>query len=121
MGHGKHFIASKKFMKAEGGLGRILAGTGGVQLIGGLRIQPAHRAAQAQTLRRNDTYVAGGEGLAHVRAKDLAEVIYAKLKSDYDAVIDKCEVTVITDPDECAKFRQSPLCCQPRRCQNPGR
>jgi len=24
MGHGKHFIASKKFMKAEGGLGRIV-------------------------------------------------------------------------------------------------
>jgi acetyl-CoA synthase len=24
MGHGKHFIASKKFMKAEGGIGRIV-------------------------------------------------------------------------------------------------
>ena len=24
MGHGKHFISSKKFMKAEGGLGRIV-------------------------------------------------------------------------------------------------
>ena len=24
MGHGKHFIASKKFMKAEGGLSRIV-------------------------------------------------------------------------------------------------
>lgn len=24
MGHGKHFIASKKFMKAEGGVGRIV-------------------------------------------------------------------------------------------------
>ncbi len=40
-----------------------------------------------------------------VRAKDLAEVLYAKLKSDYDAVIDKCEVTVITDPEKCAAFR----------------
>jgi len=43
---------------------------------------------------------------AGVRAKDLAEVLYAKLKSDYDAVIDKCEVTVITDPEQCARFRQ---------------
>ena len=43
---------------------------------------------------------------AGVRAKDFAEVLYAKLKSDYDAVIDKCEVTIITDPDECAKFRR---------------
>ncbi len=43
---------------------------------------------------------------AGVRAKDFAEVLYAKLKSDYDAVIDKCEVTIITDPEECKKFRQ---------------
>ena len=42
---------------------------------------------------------------AGVRAKDFAEVLYAKLKSDYDAVIDKCEVTIITDPAECEKFR----------------
>ena len=43
---------------------------------------------------------------AGVRAKDFAEVLYAKLKSDYDTVIDKCEVTIITDPDECKKFRE---------------
>ncbi len=42
---------------------------------------------------------------AGVRAKHFAEVLYAKLKSDYDAVIDKCEVTIITDPAECEKFR----------------
>ena len=43
---------------------------------------------------------------AGVRAKDLAEVIYAKLKSDYDTIIDKCEVMIITDPEEAKKFRQ---------------
>jgi len=43
---------------------------------------------------------------AGLRAKHLGEVLYAKLKSDYDAVIDKCQVTVITDPAEAAKFRQ---------------
>ncbi len=42
---------------------------------------------------------------AGVRAKHFAEVLYAKLKSDYDAVIDKCEVTIITDPAACEKFR----------------
>ncbi len=42
---------------------------------------------------------------AGLRAKHLAEVLYAKLKSDYDAVIDKCEVTIITDPEKCAAFR----------------
>ena len=43
---------------------------------------------------------------AGLRAKHLGEVLYAKLKSDYDAVIDKCEVTIITDPDEAKKFRE---------------
>ena len=43
---------------------------------------------------------------AGLRAKHFAEVLYAKLKSDYEAVIDKCEVTIITDPEKCAAFRQ---------------
>ena len=42
---------------------------------------------------------------AGLRLKDFAEVLYAKLKSDYDAVIDKCAITIITDPEECKKFR----------------
>ena len=42
---------------------------------------------------------------AGLRLKDFAEVLYAKLKSDYDAVIDKCQITIITDPEECKKFR----------------
>ena len=45
-------------------LGNDLAGAVGVQLIGGLGVQPGHGAAQAQTLGRDDADVAGGEGLA---------------------------------------------------------
>ena len=33
------------------------------------------------------------------RAKHFGEVIYAKIMSEYDAVVDKCQVTVITDPE----------------------
>ena len=41
-----------------------LAGAVGVQLVGGLGIQPGHGTAQAQTLRGDHTAVGGGEGLA---------------------------------------------------------
>lgn len=40
---------------------------------------------------------------AGLRAKDLGEVLYARLKSEFEAVIDKCEVTIITDHDEAEK------------------
>ena len=40
-----------------------------------------------------------------LRLKHFAEVLYTKLKSDYDAVIDKCQVTIITDPEAAAKYR----------------
>ncbi len=42
---------------------------------------------------------------AGFRAKDLAEVLYAKLKSDYAAVCDKCAITIVTDEAECSKLR----------------
>ena len=42
---------------------------------------------------------------AGLRAKHLAEVVYAKLKSDYDAIIDKCAVTIITDAEKAAECR----------------
>ena len=45
------------------------------------------------------TYEAG------FRAKDLGEVLYARIKSEFDAVVDKCQVKVITDPAECTKMR----------------
>jgi len=42
---------------------------------------------------------------AGFRAKDLAEVLYANIKNEFDAVVDKCQVTIITDAAECTKLR----------------
>ena len=42
---------------------------------------------------------------AGFRAKHIGEVLYAKLLSEYDAVLDKVEVDVITDPEMCTKLR----------------
>ena len=46
-----------------------------------------------------NTYEAG------FRAKDLAEVLYANIKNEFDAVVDKCAVTIVTDAEECTKLR----------------
>ena len=42
---------------------------------------------------------------AGFRAKDLAEVLYANIKNEFDAVVDKCQVTIVTDGAECTKLR----------------
>ena len=42
---------------------------------------------------------------AGFRAKHIGEVLYAKIMSEYDAVVDKVQVTVITDPAEVGKLR----------------
>ena len=42
---------------------------------------------------------------AGFRAKDLAEVLYANIKNEIDAVVDKCAVTIVTDAEECTKLR----------------
>ncbi len=44
---------------------------------------------------------------AGLRAKHFGEVIYAKLKNEYDTVIDKCEVEVITDPAKVAELKEN--------------
>ena len=46
-----------------------------------------------------NTYEAG------FRAKDLAEVLYVNIKNEFDAVVDKCAVTIVTDAEECTKLR----------------
>ena len=45
------------------------------------------------------TYEAG------FRAKDLAEVLYCNIMNEFDAVVDKCAVTIVTDAAECTKLR----------------
>ena len=42
---------------------------------------------------------------AGLRLKDFAEVLYVMVKNEFDAVVDKCQVTIITDAAEAAKFR----------------
>lgn len=42
---------------------------------------------------------------AGFRAKDFGEVLYAKVKSEFDAVVDKCQVKIYTDAAECTKLR----------------
>ena len=46
-----------------------------------------------------DTFNAG------FRAKHIGEVLYAKVKSEFAAVVDKCQVKIITDAAECTKLR----------------
>ena len=42
---------------------------------------------------------------AGFRAKHLGEMLYAMIKSEFEAVVDKCEVTIYTDPDECTRIK----------------
>jgi acetyl-CoA synthase len=39
------------------------------------------------------------------RARHFGEVLYSKIKSDYDAVVDKCQVTLFTSPEDLKKYR----------------
>ena len=40
-----------------------------------------------------------------LRLKHFAEVLYFMIMDEFDAVVDKCRITLITDPVEAAKFR----------------
>jgi len=42
---------------------------------------------------------------AGLSLKHFAEVLYVMIMDEFDAVVDKCQVTLITDPAEAAKFR----------------
>ena len=42
---------------------------------------------------------------AGLTARHFAEVLYVMIMDEFDAVVDKCQVTIITDPVEAAKFR----------------
>ena len=56
---------------------------------------------------------------AGLRLKDFAEVLYVMVKNEFDAVVDKCQVTVITDPVEAGKFRDE--VAMPRYTQRDDR
>jgi len=42
---------------------------------------------------------------AGLTVKHFAEVLYVMIMDEFDAVVDKCQITIITDPAEAAKFR----------------
>jgi len=42
---------------------------------------------------------------AGLRLNHFAEVLYVMIMDEFDAVVDKCQITLITDPVEAAKFR----------------
>ncbi|MDR1821801.1 MAG: CO dehydrogenase/CO-methylating acetyl-CoA synthase complex subunit beta [Oscillospiraceae bacterium] len=42
---------------------------------------------------------------AGFRVKHFGEVLYAKLKSEYDTIIDKCQIKLVTDPAQLAALR----------------
>ncbi len=42
---------------------------------------------------------------AGFRIKHIGEVLYASVKNEFEAIVDKCQVTIYTDPAECARIR----------------
>ena len=44
---------------------------------------------------------------AGFRAKHIGEVLYAKIKNEFDAVVDKCQVKIITDAAMCTDLRHN--------------
>ena len=54
-----------------------------------------------------------------LRLKDFAEVLYVMIRDEFDAVVDKCKVTIITDVAEAAKFRDE--IAMPRYAQRDDR
>ena len=56
---------------------------------------------------------------AGLRLKDFAEVLYVMVKNEFDAVVDKCQVTIITEPAQAEAFRDE--VAMPRYAQRDDR
>ena len=56
---------------------------------------------------------------AGLRLKDFAEVLYVMIMDEFDAVVDKCQITLITDPVKAAQFRDE--IAMPRYAQRDDR
>ena len=56
---------------------------------------------------------------AGLKLKDFAEVLYVMIMNEFDAVVDKCQVTIITDAAEAGKFRDE--IAMPRYTQRDDR
>lgn len=42
---------------------------------------------------------------AGFRAKHIGEVLYAQVKNEFEAVVDKCQVKIYTNPEDCTRIR----------------
>ena len=49
--------------------------------------------------------VSNGAFESGLTLKDFAEVLYFMIRDEFDAVVDKCQVTIITDAEKAAQFR----------------
>ncbi|AKL94535.1 CO dehydrogenase/acetyl-CoA synthase complex, beta subunit [Clostridium aceticum] len=49
----------------------------------------------------HDTFNAG------FRLKHIGEVLYAKMRDEFDAVVDKCQITIVTDPEKVAAMKET--------------
>ncbi len=56
---------------------------------------------------------------AGLRLKHFAEVLYVMIMDEFEAVVDKCQVTIITDPAQAGKFRDE--VAMPRYAQRDDR
>ncbi len=56
---------------------------------------------------------------AGLRLKDFGEVLYHMIVNEFEAVVDKCQVTIITDPAQAEKFRDE--VAMPRYAQRDDR
>ena len=56
---------------------------------------------------------------AGLRLKDFAEVLYVMIMNEFDAVVDKCQITLITDAAKAAQFRDE--VAMPRYTQRDDR
>jgi len=56
---------------------------------------------------------------AGLRLKDFAEVLYVMVMNEFDAVVDKCQITLITDAAQAEKFRDE--VAMPRYAQRDDR
>ena len=63
--------------------------------------------------------VSNGAFEAGLRLKDFAEVLYVMIMDEFDAVVDKCQITLITNPVEAGKFRDE--IAMPRYAQRDDR
>jgi acetyl-CoA synthase len=65
-------------------------------------IEGVYHTGQRDMQRVRISKAAYGAGF---RLKHIGEVLYASVKNEFEAVVDKCQVTIYTDPAECTRIR----------------